>query len=149
MISGRFIYLMAFTLACTLPQLSPADDASHRQAVEKLFKLTHMEQKINESVATVLQMQLQQNPQLEPHRSELGKFLQTHIGWSSMKEPVAAMYIDAFTEKELGEMNAFYITPTGQKVIRELPLLVQQRNQLAMQRMRENIGELQQLISGK
>ncbi len=55
-----------------------ADADSHRQEVEKLFKLTQMEQKINESVDTVLLMQLQQSPQLEPHRQALHDFLQTH-----------------------------------------------------------------------
>jgi hypothetical protein len=52
----------------------------------------------------------------------------------------------AFSEAELNEMNAFYITPTGQRVITDVPQLVQRRNQLAMQRMQDNIGELQKLI---
>lgn len=43
-------------------------------------------------------------------------------------------------------MNAFYSTPTGQKVITIVPQLVQQRNPLAMQRLQDNIGELQQIM---
>ena len=129
-----------------LPGSLPADAGSHRQEVEKLLKLTHMEQKINESVDNVLQMQLQQSPQLEPHRQALHDFLHKHIGWHSMKEAIVAMYIKTFSEAELKEMNAFYITPTGQRVISDVPQLVERRNQLARQRMQENIGELQQLI---
>ncbi len=57
------------------------------------------------------------------------------------------MYLSTFDEKELEQINAFYITPAGQKVITALPQLVQQRNQLAMQRLQQNIGELQQIIA--
>jgi hypothetical protein len=44
-------------------------------------------------------------------------------------------------------INDFYITPTGQKVIVIVPQLVQERNRLAMQRLQQNIGELQQIMS--
>jgi hypothetical protein len=101
---------------------------------------------VSESVDNVLLIQLQQSPQLEPHRQALDDFLQQHIGWNSMKEAIAAMYMEAFSEAELNEMNAFYITPIGQRVINDVPQLVQRRNQLAMQRMQENIGELQKLV---
>jgi hypothetical protein len=44
-------------------------------------------------------------------------------------------------------MNDFYITTTGQKVITIVPQLVQDRNKLAMMRLQQNIGELQQIMS--
>lgn len=56
------------------------------------------------------------------------------------------MYLQEFTEQELADMNAFYGSPTGQKVIKRLPVLVQQRNKLAAQRLQENIGELEYQI---
>ena len=142
----KFVRLLLVALVYAAPGLSLADADSHRAAVEQLFKLTHMEQKVSESVDNVLLIQLQQSPQLEPHRQALDDFLQQHIGWNSMKEAIAAMYMEAFSEAELNEMNAFYITPIGQRVINDVPPLVQRRNQLAMQRMQENIGELQKLV---
>jgi len=142
----KSVRLLLVALIYAAPGISRADTDSHRQAVETLFKLTHMEQKVNESVDNVLLIQLQQSPQLQPHRQALDDFLQKHIGWNSMKEAIAAMYMKAFSEAELDEMNAFYITPTGQRVINDVPQLVQRRNQLAMQRMQDNIGELQKLV---
>jgi len=47
------------------------------------------------------------------------------------------------------EINAFNITPAGQNVITVLPELVQERNQLAMMRLQQNIGELQQIIGAQ
>jgi hypothetical protein len=56
------------------------------------------------------------------------------------------MYMQAFTEQELDTINAFYSSPAGSKLVEQLPELIKQRDQLAMQRMQENIGELQKTI---
>jgi hypothetical protein len=139
--------LSCLLLICALPRLAPADADSHRQVVEQLFRLTQMEQRVNEGVDSVLQIQLQQSPQLQPHRQVLADFLQKYIGWAGMKESITVMYLETFSEREVEEMNAFYMTPTGQRVINDVPQLVQRRNALAMQRMQDNIGELQAVIS--
>lgn len=129
--------------------LHAADDSSHRQQVETLFKLTQMEKKIDDSVDSVMQLQMNQNPQLSQHQAEMRAFFEKYIGWAAMKNDIAEMYLKTFSEDELKAINAFYITPAGQKVITVLPQLVQQRNQLAMQRLQQNIGELQQVIGAR
>jgi hypothetical protein len=129
-----------------LPGLSAADENSHRQQVEILFKLTRMEQKIDESVESVAQLQLRQNPTLAEKSDQLLAFLERHIGWNAVSGDLYEMYMQTFTEDELKTINDFYITPTGQKVIVIVPQLVQERNRLAMQRLQENIGELQQIM---
>ena len=130
-----------------LPGLSAADDNSHLAQVEILFKLTRMEQKINESVESVAQLQLRQNPELVAKRGQLMAFLERHIGWNAVRGDLSGMYMQAFTEEELKTINDFYITPTGQKVITIVPQLVQERNRLAMQRLQNNIGELQKIVA--
>jgi hypothetical protein len=135
------------TASLILPGLSMADDNSHREQVEILFKLTRMEQKINESVESVAQLQLRQNPELAEKSDQLMAFLDRNIGWNAVKADLYEMYMQTFTEEELKTINDFYITPTGQKVIVIVPQLVQERNRLAMQRLQQNIGELQALMS--
>jgi hypothetical protein len=143
-------HLITALLAASLvlPGLVAADDQSHLQQVDILFKLTRMEQKINESVESVAQLQLRQNPDLDAaKRAQLMAFLQRQIGWDAVKADLYEMYMQTFTEEELKTINAFYITTTGQKVIVIVPQLVQERNRLAMQRLQENIGELQAIMS--
>jgi hypothetical protein len=123
-----------------------ADTASHRQQVDILFRLTQMQKKIEESVESVLQLQMRQNPKLALHEAELRRFFNRHMGWTALREEISVMYMNTFTEEELVKINDFYITPAGQKVIEELPNLVSQRNALAMQRLQQNIGELQKII---
>jgi hypothetical protein len=143
----RFLSAVTFfLLTLTAPLLHAADDAAHRQQVETLFRLTQMEKKIQESVDSVVQLQLRQNPQLAQHEKTMHEFFTRYIGWNALKDELADMYMHKFSEKELTDINAFYITPAGQKVITVLPELVQERNQLAMMRLQQNIGELQQII---
>ena len=126
--------------------LSAADNSSHVQQVETLFKLTQMETKVDQSIDSIMELQLSQNPQLAQHQAKMRAFFEKHIGWAALKNDITAMYLKTFSEDELKAINGFYITPAGQKVITALPGLVQQRNQLAMMRLQQNIGELQQII---
>ena len=126
-----------------------ADNDSHRQQVETLFKLTQMEKKIDDSIDSIMQLQLSQNPQLAPHQAEMRAFFEKHIGWNALKNDITEMYLKTFSEDELKAINGFYITPAGQKVINALPDLVQQRNQLAMMRLQQNIAELKQIIGAQ
>ena len=142
-----YLTTLLFSVSLILPGLTAADDNSHREQVEILFKLTRMEQKINESVESVAELQLRQNPALEAKRGQVMAFLQRQIGWDAVKGDLYEMYMQTFTEEELKTINAFYITTTGQKVIVIVPQLVQERNRLAMQRLQENIGELQAILS--
>jgi hypothetical protein len=142
-----YLTTLLFTASLALPGLSVADDNSHREQVEILFKLTRMEQKINESIESVAQLQMRQNPALAAKSDQLMAFLEKHIGWNAVKADLYAMYMQTFTEDELKTINDFYITPTGQKVIIIVPQLVQERNRQAMQRLQENVGELQAILS--
>ncbi len=141
-LTGILALLLVF--ACPTPPHAGPD--SHREAVARLFELTHMQRLIEDSVDGVLALQITQNPALTEHREVLRAFLRKYIGWQALKVDLTDMYLQTFTEAELDEMNAFYSSPTGQKVLERLPELVQQRNQLAMQRLQEHIGELQQMI---
>jgi hypothetical protein len=138
--------ILALLMALACPTVSHAGSDSHRQAVARLFELTHVQRLIEESVDGALALQIAQNPALAQHREALRAFLEKYIGWPALKDDLAAMYLQAFTEADLDEMNAFYSSPTGQKVLQRLPELVQQRNQLALRRLQEHIGELQREI---
>lgn len=144
---NTLIFATSLLLLSISPLSQAADNNSHLQQVEILFRLTQMDKKIDESVDSILQLQIRQNPQLAEHSAEMRSFFTKYISWSALKNDLANMYMQTFTEKELKAVNDFYITPVGQKVINELPQLVQQRNQLAMQRLQQNIGELQKIVA--
>jgi hypothetical protein len=94
-------------------------------------------------VDNLVALQVRQSPELAEHESRLRAFFERHIGWEALRPELEAMYMEAFTEDELEQMNAFYITPVGQKVLTRVPELVRVRNELAARRLQEHIGELQ------
>ena len=138
---------IALTLLWSAGMASEAD--SHRQAVEKLFELTRMQEKIDASVNNVVALQLNQDPAMREHETLLRDYMERQIGWSGLKGPLADMYMQAFTQQELDEINAFYGSPTGRKMVEQLPELIKRRDQFAMQRMQDNIGELREAIEAK
>ena len=142
-----FYTATSLLLLSALPGGAAADNSAHVQQVETLFKLTQMEKKVDQSIDSILELQMSQNPALSVHEVEMRAFFEKYIGWAALKNVITAMYLRTFSEDELKKINDFYITPAGQKVISVLPELVQQRNQLAMTRLQQNIGELQQIIS--
>lgn len=147
--SRRITQLLSAIIFLVASSTVYATEGTHREQVETLFRLTQMEKKIADSVDNVVQLQIRQNPQLAQHEKTMHTFFDRHIGWKALKEDIAEMYMRKFSEKELQEINAFYITPAGQKVITVLPELVKQRNQLAMMRIQQNIDELQQVIGNQ
>jgi hypothetical protein len=141
--------MLVLLLASITSGWSLADTDSHRQAVARLFELTHMQRLIDDSADRAVSLQIAQSPALAAHKEALQAFMQKYIGWRALKDNLTAMYLQAFTEAELDQMNAFYSSPTGQKVLEQMPELVQRRNQLAMQRLRKHIGELQEAIASE
>jgi hypothetical protein len=141
------LHALIFVLGMSQATSIQADDASHRQAVKELFKLTEMQKKIDESLNNVLALQIAQSPELKKNQTVVKEFLERHIGWNSLEDALTDMYMQEFSELELNDMNAFYGSTTGRKVIERLPVLVQMRNQLAGKRLQENIGELQYELS--
>ena len=143
--SGLLTSTLALVWACG----TASDTDSHRQAVEKLFELTRMQEKIDASVNNVVAMQLNQDPAMREHETLLRDYMERQIGWSGLRGPLVDMYTHAFTEEELNAINTFYSSPAGRKLIERLPELIKQRDQLAMQRMQDNIGELRKAIEAK
>ena len=141
------VFIISIALLTLSSSARAEDNSAHVQQVETLFKLTQMEKKVNESIDSILQLQLGQNPQLASREPAMRAFFEKHIGWGALKSDITAMYLRTFSQKELQAINDFYITPAGQKVINALPSLVQERNQLAMMRLQQNIGELQQIMA--
>jgi len=70
--------ILAVLFILTSPTVSAAGPDSHREAVTRLFELTHIQRLIEESVDGVLALQITQNPGLAEHREVLRAFLQSN-----------------------------------------------------------------------
>ncbi len=121
-------------------------EESAEAAVERLFELAGVESVLDQSMAQMMDIQIQANPQLEPFKATIMKFLRKYVSYESIKPEMVKLYTDNFTAAEITEIVAFYETPTGQKAMRKMPELMQQGSLIGLRRVQENTAELQDML---
>jgi len=105
-------------LTASAQELSPDHIAVARKFVDLSYKITTFEKTLIQTGIDVSDQILKQNPDLE---EESNKAIGDAIAYfAKQKDEVlnqfARVYALRFTMDELKEMNAFYETPTGQKL---------------------------------
>lgn len=126
-----------------------ADEASHRAAVEKLFGTINMEKTHASALENILQQQSRANPAMAQLQGTMREFLNKYMGWPSLKDDMAKIYQEAFTEPELVELNKFYESAVGKKSIEQMPALMGKGMAIAQERMREHLPELQAALKAE
>jgi hypothetical protein len=139
--------LLAVLLAGGRAAAQPAPASpSHRAAALALLEAMRVSEALQLSNETVLQAQMQSNPELRPVESVMRDFFARYMSWENLKEGYADIYSRAFTEPELREMTAFYRTPTGQKLARATPQLMREGSELGQRAVQEHMDELQEAV---
>lgn len=134
--------------AAAQPTPAPQTPVSptHRAAALELLEAMRVSEALQLSIETILDAQLQSNPELRPVEGVMRDFFARYMSWENLKEGYARIYAGAFTEPELREMTAFYRTPTGQKLARATPQLMREGSELGQRAVQEHMAELQQAV---
>lgn len=138
----KLILLFSSLLSCGYLY---ADNDSKKEA-EILLDSMKLDIALEKIINQTLDAQLQQNPTLAPFKPVMLQFFKKHMSYESLKPDIVAIYSDAFTAAELKEINEFYKTPTGAKVVEKMPELMKKSGQIGEQRVQNNIQELQEMI---
>ncbi len=123
-----------------------ADESSHRAAVEQLFTTMDMEKTHAATLDNLLQNQIRSNPALMQVAAPMREFFDKHLGWAGLKKDMVKLYAETFTEEEVKQLDAFYQSPVGKKSIQQLPALMGKAMQIAQERMKEHLPELQETL---
>jgi hypothetical protein len=126
-----------------------ANEKRSTKVVYELFKVMEMPVTYQESIEKMLEVQIKQNPSIAPLKDTMLKFFNKYMGWESMKEDMAKIYMKNFTDKELKELIIFYKTPIGRKTAMLMPVLTSEGAALGQKRVQENMHELQMMIKEK
>jgi hypothetical protein len=138
-----------------LGQPTPAANApASRQDVLKLFKVMHirdqmrsvMESMTKQQSALVHESMKERYPQIAEERLEQFDAMMEE----SMKDfPVDAIINDLvpvyqkhLTRTDVRAMNVFYSSPTGQKLLREMPAMTEESMQLSYGRMQKQMDAM-------
>lgn len=145
--------LLALVLLNFIPLARAADEkavgGSHYKAAEQMLAILDTPNLLKQSIDQMVAIQVQQNPTMAPYEGALREFLGKYMSWDSLKPDLIQLYMDEFSEAELGEINKFYQTPAGKKMVGKLPTLMAKGAQLGARRMQEHMPELQATIEAQ
>ena len=136
-------------LLSLIPAVHGADETSHQKAAEQMLTLMDMPTLLKQSVDQMVKMQVQQNPTIAPYEAVMRDFLAKYMSWDSLKPDMVKLYTEEFSEAELSELNKFYQTPTGKKMLGKMPTLMSKGAQIGSQRVQEHMPELQAAIAAE
>ncbi len=143
----NFLLTVLIFIACFfMPLTSHANETTHREAVETLLLLLDMKAAIKQGMEQMLAIQMQQNPQFGLYQDVQRKFFEKYMSWENLKDEFIAVFMEEFSENEIRELIEFYRSPTGQKTIKKMPVLMSKGARIQAQRLRENMAELEQLL---
>lgn len=146
----------AISLALLSAHVS-ADQASHAAKAERFLELVGANRLTVPVYAQVQQMFAERftqtqapeskRAQLESYQSKADAVLDREIGWSKLKPDLVALYSEAFSEQELAELNEFYASELGKKVLARLPQLNARSAQLTQARLEGAVPEVNKLLA--
>jgi hypothetical protein len=143
-------FFVALLLLAVVPMSHAQDqNSAHYKAAEQMLNLMDMPTVLKKSVDEMVAMQVQQNPSIAPYEAVMKEFLGKYMSWDSLKADMIKIYMDEFTESELGELNRFYQTPVGRKTVEKMPVLMTKGAQLGGQRVQQHMPELQAAITAE
>ena len=142
---------ITFTLCLLSLLLSSRVFADEQKDVEaaKLLDSINMEDTLQASISQMLDVQLQQAPEMAPYKGVMLEYFSKYMSYESLKSGMVEIYSNAFTLEELRDINAFYSTSTGKKTILKMPELIGQGAQLGVDQVQKNIGELTKMIESE
>lgn len=136
--------LLAVIISLSLMQPALADEKSHRKLAEELLTLMDVQNKMDQMVNTIKQMQMAQLQRMNipPEASEMAKSFQSQMmdlmakemNWDNVKQDYISVYVDTFTEQELKGIIGFYKSPAGKAFVKKSPEMMKRSMDISQKR---------------
>jgi hypothetical protein len=149
------LLLAATILLCTssigFAQQDPADSPATKEDIQKYLEVMHSREMMTKVIdAMTKPMHQMMHEQYEKDKDKLPADFETRMNklmddtmksfpWDEMLDSMVPIYQKHFTKGDIDHLVAFYSTPTGQKVLRELPAITAESMQSIMPIMQRKI----------
>ncbi len=145
---GLLVLLSAFAGNA---QTAPAAKSSRLKAAEDLITASNIESQMSCMYANIVGAASAQIPEEKKakFKTVMLNFLSKYMSFTDLKQEMAQIYAEEFTEAELKEITRFYLTPVGKKTIEKLPALQQKGIEIAQQKLQAHLPELQQTMQAE
>jgi uncharacterized protein len=146
-----------------LAQQSPADVPATKADIEKYFEAAHVHEMMTQMIQAMsepmhkmiheqfLKDQDKLPPDFEARMTKAMDDMMAGMPWDEMIQAMIPAYTKHFTKGDMAALTAFYSSPVGQKILRELPAVTAESMQTMMpimqKRIQEMTGRLQEQIA--
>jgi hypothetical protein len=122
---------------------------SHLKSAEQFLLATGTKEQFDTTMDNVIK---QGANNVDPNQREaylrvMREFVGKYLTWDVLKEKLAGVYAAEFTEAELNELNIFYSSPVGKKLVARTPELLNQISETSQGIVAEHKTELEQNIA--
>ena len=134
-----------------------ADSAGHQAQAERFLELVNADRLAVPVYAQVQQMFAQRFEQtqapenkralLEQYQSKADAALDKAIGWEKVKPDLITLYTETFTEQELTQLNEFYESALGKKMLAKLPELNARSAQVTQAKLENAVPQVNKLLA--
>jgi hypothetical protein len=152
----RFWVIATLCLALATPLIAQttSDTPATREEVEHYMQVMHscelnqqmlvaMTKPLHQMVGDIYAKDRDNLPSdFEPRMNQFLDDMLHEFSFDKVQEKPIPLYQKHFTAEDLNALAAFYSTPTGQKVLKEMPSLMADSMQITMPIMREQIDRM-------
>ncbi len=134
-----------------------ADSAGHQGQAERFLELVNADRLAVPVYAQVQQMFAERFEQtqapaskralLERYQSKADAALDKAIGWEQVKPDLIKLYTETFTEQEISQLNDFYESALGKKMLTKLPELNARSAQVTQAKLQSAVPQVNKLLA--
>ena len=121
-------------------------NAGEKEIAEELFFVMGIEKRFWVSIDTMVDSQINENPQLTPMKDDLRAFFERYMSYEALKDDLIKKVTEEFSETELQATLDFYSTKAGEKAMR-LPALLGSGAEMGALAVQEHKGELEAILA--
>lgn len=154
----RFLLFAALCVALALPAIAQTagDPPATREDVEKYLQLMHSREMFQQTVDAMSkplhqmiheEFQKDQDklpPDFEPRMNQMMDEMLRGLPYDQIQEKMIPVYQKHLTEGDLNALVTFYSSPTGQKMLKEMPSLMADSMQVTMPLIRQHMEKVTQ-----
>ena len=153
----RFLLFATLCTAMALPAIAQtADTPASREDVEKYLQLMHSREMFQQTLDVMskplhqmiheqyLKDQDKLPADFEPRMNQMMDEMLSGLPYDEIQEKMVPVYQKHLTAGDLNALIAFYSSPTGQKMLKEMPTLMADTMQVTMPLIRDHIEKVTQ-----
>jgi hypothetical protein len=153
---SAFLAIILFAASAAFAQLATGDTPASKEDIQKLFDVMQIHQQMHQVMDAMMKQQSamihetlkQRYPQTSADRiARADRMIQDtmkDLPMDAILDDMIPIYQKHFSKTDIAAMSTFYASPTGQKMMQEMPALTSESMQASYARMQKQMDTIRQ-----